>query len=174
MIIGVSGKKQHGKDTFYFAVKNHFTDYVVKRYGFADKVKEFAQLYFGIPIELWNNLWFKEQNRYILQGIGNMLREENDYNFWVNKVISEIQKDTHTKTIHIITDVRYKNEADIMSNHNLVRVTDPRKKSTDTHISETDLDDYTFNDIILNDGSKADYEGKVIQWVTNKLKSENH
>lgn len=169
-VIGISGRKQSGKDFAYQILNANLMsqDVAVNRYAFADEVKRFAAKYFGYP----NNEEQKEQFRFVLQGIGQMFREEVDKNFWVDRVLDQIAKDNvdftakGVKHISIITDVRYKNEVEaVKAIGTVVRIERPSLPRTDNHPSEAELDHYPFEHVIFNDGSKSDYIEKVRQWA---------
>lgn len=168
MVIGISGKKRSGKDTFYSIFKEKVTS--AKRFAFADKVKEFAVHHFNIPYMEVNS----EENRFLLQGIGQMFREEVDELFWCRQVFSEIQKSRKNNPgeIAVITDVRYRNEADFIleqDNSFLIRIVNTKTELFDPHISENDLNEYTFDFVIENNGSIMDYESRVEEWISKNL-----
>lgn len=172
MIIGISGKKRSGKDSFFHIVKEQLkTKHPVKRYAFADKVKEFAVEYFNIRQDEIKN----EENRFILQGIGKMVRDELSKDFWINAVFSEIYKSRlkNPGEISIITDVRYKNEADSilkLDDSLLLRIINKNNNHmVDYHDSENDLNDYHFDYTIDNSGTLEEYEKKVKLWLRSNL-----
>lgn len=64
----------------------------------------------------------------------------------------------------IISDVRFKNECEAIKKRDglIFRVENPNVKSTDTHKSEIDLDDYKeFDEVIINDGTIEELVEKV-------------
>jgi hypothetical protein len=171
MVIGVSGKKRSGKDTFFEIIKKSLSGrHFVKKYAFADKVKKYAIKYFNVnPIEIK-----KEENRFLLQGIGQVFRQEVDKDFWVNSVFSDMYASRlkNPNEISIITDVRYQNEAEkILSLESgiLVRVENPNTQILDYHESENELNNYPFDVKIYNDSSIEDYERKVEKWAKENL-----
>jgi len=171
MIIGVSGKKRSGKDTFFTLThKLLHGKYSVKRYAFADNVKKFAIRYLNVPATEIKN----ENYRFMLQGIGQMLREEVSKDFWVNSLFADINKSRslNPSEISIITDVRYQNEADsILSKDNsiLIKVENQNTFSIDYHQSENDLNDFNFDFVIKNEGSVSEYEEKIELWLKQNL-----
>jgi hypothetical protein len=171
MIIGVSGKKRSGKDTFYTVAKKLLEGrYPVRRYAFADNVKKFAVQYLNIPAADIKN----EEYRYILQGIGQMLRDEVSKEFWVHSLFTEISNSRriNPSEISVITDVRYQNEVEaILSRDNsiVIKVENPNTFSIDYHLSERDLDDFEFDFVIKNDGSISEYEEKIEAWLKQNL-----
>jgi hypothetical protein len=171
MIIGVSGKKRTGKDTFYtVASKLLKGKNVVKRYAFADTVKEYAIEYFKIPkdeIKL-------EEHRYILQAIGQMLRDEVSKSYWINKTFHKIYESRlkNPGEISIITDVRYLNEVEaILNSENsiLIRIENGKNENLDFHQSENDLNSFQFDFVITNTGTLEEYEAKVTEWLKSNL-----
>lgn len=166
MIIGLSGKKKSGKDFAYQIINSEMmsrTNTATRRYAFADEVKRVAAEYFGYKEK------DKDDLRFVLQGVGQMMREEVDKNYWVKQTIEKIHRDTEEFTnrgvelISVITDVRYRNEADMITalDGQLIRIERPINPDTDNHPSEVDLDDYEFKHVIVNDKDKADYIRKV-------------
>lgn len=144
MIIGISGKLQSGKDTT--------ADYLVKKYGFiriafADKLKEIAKDLF---------FWDGEKDDYgrkLLQDIGVAMRKVKE-DVWVNYVLQKVNDTRLTTKNWVITDVRFKNEADLvrLSGGDLWRIERKldRTHEANKHISEVDLDDYKQFGVIIN------------------------
>lgn len=168
MIIGVSGKKRSGKDTFYNLLKNEIQGEAnVKRYAFADHVKELAIKYFDIPT---NQIKF-ERHRYILQGLGQIFREEVSKTFWIDYVINQINESRKKdpKEISVITDVRYLNESEaiLAQDHSiLIKIHNPISEFwKDSHQSENDLNDYEFDFQIENSEDLGVYQKRVKEWV---------
>jgi hypothetical protein len=171
MIIGVSGKKRSGKDTFYTVAQKLLEGrYPVRRYAFADNVKKFAIKYLNIPNKDIKN----EEYRYILQGIGQMLRDEVSKDFWVHSLFTEINNSRriNSSEISVITDVRYQNEVEAilsLDNSIVIKVENPNTFSIDYHVSERDLDNFEFDFVIKNDGSISEYEEKIKTWLKQNL-----
>jgi hypothetical protein len=179
-IVGLSGKAGSGKDT----LAAHLIDYVRsagglgKRVAFADKVKEYGARFFSNCDPILKD----ETSRKILQGVGNMFRDVEDENYWINKAYETILEDAAYKApeltvFYFITDVRYKNEAQWVEKLNgfttaVLRI-DGRTSLTGTaaeHISETDLDDYNFQHRYNNVGSLDElfsFGEKLIQELVN-------
>ena len=169
-VIGVSGRKQSGKDLAYQIINSVLVSpkVAVKRYAFADAVKQLAATYFGYP----NTESEKERFRFVLQGIGQMMRDEIDRDFWVARVMEQIAQanvDFTAKGIShvaVVTDIRYTNEVIAVSAvGTILRIERPSLPQTDLHPSETELDNYTFENLIVNDGDKRQYINKVKNWT---------
>lgn len=111
-VIGISGSRCVGKDTFYnvlYKLNNRF-----KRYAFADALKydlhPLIQTQFNI--DLFNiRPYDKEVIRPIMVSYGTAWRTF-DKNHWVKKVYNQIENEyAYEKTIvPVITDLRYDNE----------------------------------------------------------------
>ena len=175
MIIALSGKKRSGKDSFYSIVSEYVSvvrpDIPVIKFSFAGCVKEYAKTYFNVDVSEEED---KEKIRFVLQGIGQMMREEVDKNYWVRKVSDEIKEcdRKYNEYVGIITDTRYKNEAkwaQERANH-LIRIINPRSPVNDSHPSEVELDDFPFKEFIYNNGTLQEYQKAVIEWITRELK----
>ena len=165
MIIGISGKLGSGKDTVANLIKeNHPT---FQNRAFAFKLKQIVSLLTSCPIE--DTMTQEGKNTYVpefeltigemLQQLGtNVLREGFDLNIWIKALMIEIDRQPGD---YIITDCRFKNEAEAVKNAGglLIRVNRPNNPIAENsnrdlnHPSETDLDDYTGFDIVINNDS---------------------
>jgi hypothetical protein len=172
MIIGLSGYAQSGKDT----VANILVEnYGYTRIAFADKIREL--LYEMSPMVGAVNLndivseygWdVAKQNpevRAMLQNLGVGARKIFGPQFWVNEAMKIMLNDPRPDMNYVITDVRFLNEADMVrANHGyLWRVVRPGVEPVNSHVSENNLDGYSFNAEINNSGT---LEGLNIQVAT--------
>lgn len=177
IIIGISGKLGAGKDVVASFVKQHDDSFQMK--AFAYKLKKIVSLLAGCDFE--TTLSQEGKNTHIeafdktvgqmLQEIGtNALRDHFDKNVWINALLADF-KPGHN---YIITDVRFKNEAEILKAKGayLVRVNRPNNPISEnsnrdlTHPSEIDLDDYEgFNAIIENKSTLDDLEYAVLKML---------
>lgn len=130
MLIGLTGRKQSGKDTFYQILSSEPANgQPVLRLSFADKMKESFAALFDIQlaeIEHWKNEWVdwaairyqaaahkRFQMRELLQRYGTEAHREifgND--FWVNMLFTERLVADLDRAMFVVTDVRFKNEAE--------------------------------------------------------------
>ena len=131
LIIGIAGHFGSGKDAFgeeLLRVLNERQPDSAKIFKFAGPLKEMARKYFN-----WDGTkgegskYSGDGDQYIggrklLQGIGMLLREETDPNFWINKLFADINEDACRYAI--ITDTRFINEAKLVraAGGHLVRV----------------------------------------------------
>ena len=103
----------------------------------------------------WLNISFRQ----LLQALGEAARCQINENFWVYSMLATYQD----SDFWIVSDVRYKNEADELLSRGalLIRIT-RESNNSDTHKSEVDLDSYDkFSYIIENNGSLEDLYNKV-------------
>lgn len=157
MIVGVSGKAQTGKDTI--------GNILVKKYGFtrvasADALKRIARNIFG-----WDALK-DERGRRFLQDLAMAVRGYNK-DYWINLALQDINRSIalHGKenVNFVVTDVRFLNEVEYLKDHGatIIRINRPDVPKLD-HVSETELDDYTaFNFVIENTGTINDLEKDI-------------
>lgn len=173
MLIGLCGKKQHGKDT----IANHLASkHQVHRYAFADPVKDVAKLLFffnddqlyGGEKEIPDESWFGLTPRQVFQFIGTecmrKLFSEKfpkfGENFWLLHLTKRIeQAEGHV----IVTDIRFQNEFDLIKDMGGIIIKVERNiQSNDDHESEKNIDDIRgFDHIIKNDGTLEELCDKI-------------
>lgn len=151
-IVGIGHKSKAGKNTVarFMIEELGLRKIYCKEYSFAEPLKNFCQVHFGI-----------RKDRKLLQLIGtDVYRNYVNQDIWVNLTKERIEEEN--PDVAIITDVRFKNEADyiIQNNGILIKVTRPGIKNVE-HISETDLDNYPFHINIDNDKGKEELAIKV-------------
>jgi len=152
ILLGISGKQRVGKDTV--------ASYLTLRYGFvrlanADYLKKISKKV-G-----WNGQK-DEKGRKLLQHLGVIVRDY-DPNFWVNYVMKQMKKlEKQGEQKFVITDVRFKNEAEAIKAQEgmLVRVVRDTGIE-DGHVSEVELDEYKFDATIDNNGDYDELFQKV-------------
>jgi len=185
-VVGLSGRKRSGKDTFALRlIENGFT-----RVSFADPLRalalavdpwvrvepdelghlygpgcipaapagDFCRLTTIVKSVGWEKAKEIREVRRLLQVIGtDGVRNNLGDNTWVEVAVRAINE---IKGPVVITDVRFPNEAKIVDD--LVRIERPGlAASGDLHISETALDDFPFSQVIVNDGSLEDLYAKA-------------
>lgn len=199
MIVGIVGKKGSGKDTVAGIIQyliaerkgeidsNSEQDYKyrpqLKRGGFeirkfAYKLKLICSILLNEPINKFENEKFKNSItkygitvREFMQKVGTeAIRDNIHKDIWINSLMSEYIPDMKTGFPKwIITDVRFKNEAeaikDIARKNNqdyfLIKVIRPNIINNDNHISEVELDQIECNATIINDGTIENLVKKV-------------
>lgn len=185
MIVAISGKAGSGKDTVAEMICNLLAD------------QNYDDLEFQNPVILWKIKKFASKLKIIcaiLSGLSeeDMYSQEGKLKFlpdW-NMTVRDMQIKVGTEAIRdnlhsnawvialmcdyketekwLITDLRFKNEFEYLKSKGAVciRVERPGVKLID-HISETDLDNTTFDFRIVNDGSKEDLKEKVITLLSH-------
>jgi hypothetical protein len=179
MIISISAKKQHGKDTVASIIQE-LTNNKFKLVKFADKLKDFVceiinctrenledEVFKNTPLgEEWD---FLDDNyniqkmtpRLLLQKIGTEgLRNNVHENIWVNATLASYCE----KCNWVISDMRFPNEVIGVKKLNgiTIRVNRPSISNSDEHSSETSLDNYKeFDYIIENDSDLESLKEKV-------------
>lgn len=187
-LIGISGKIGSGKDTAAEIIQ-HLTNpmkldmfpYEVKK--FAGKLKTIASILTGIPVEKFEDQEFKKQYlgedwnyqidkfnpiqkmtvRELLQKLGtDALRDGLHTNVWVNALLADYNENSNW----LVTDTRFPNEAEAIKNLGGVVLRIERSTcQLGTHPSETALDNYTFDYVIHNNGSKEDLEKELVKFL---------
>lgn len=159
MIIGLTGKKQHGKDTTgQYLVENH--GFV--RVAFADKVYEMAaaidpliasEIYLSEAVSAFGKEYVKQnfpEYRRFLQRLGTEgVRETLGDSTWIDAALTNLDPDCN----YVITDVRFLNEAAAIRDRGGViwRVTRPDLPDDgDTHASEVELEQIVAERVITN------------------------
>lgn len=166
MIIGIAGKKQVGKNTVasmlqYLIEEKYDKEFTILPFAYILK-KNVSDILHCRPERLEEE-WFKEMPidwlygitpRDLLQRIGTEVGRHIDSNIWTESYFRAVDSDANL----IIPDVRFKNEVDSITQRNGVVIHILRNTSyTDTHISETDLDNYKNpNYIIINNSDLSD------------------
>jgi hypothetical protein len=169
-LIGLSGKFGVGKDTAAAWICEEHPEYQVV--PFADALKRVVAI---MTCTSYESQFTREGKAYTPPGyeysvgkyqqiLGQLGREKFREDIWVNIALK------HPAEYKIIPDVRHPNEADaikaaggivIRINRSNVVLNDGRDA---THISETALDKYPFENIIINDGSLEEFKKKIL-WM---------
>ena len=164
--IALIGKKRAGKDT----VADHLVRrYAYTRIAFADPLKELAYeidpaigsatlagetgLRGVVDAYGWDGAKSLSEVRCFLQRLGVAMRER-DEDYWLDQAAEKIAAAKRWNLPVVVTDVRFANEANYLAGcgFTLVRVTRPGTGG-DSHISETELDDYPAEHTIHNSGT---------------------
>jgi hypothetical protein len=181
MIIGISGYARSGKDTVAkYLVENHG----FKRIAFADAIRHMLldlDPYVGIgysnnshitisdlvSIEGWDNAKSHPEIRRLLQDLGVSARQHLGEDVWIKAALRTLSNGEPI----VITDVRFKNEADAIKDLNgkIWRVIRPGVDAVNGHISETQMDRYPVDDLILNDGDIKKLENEVLMRMPIRL-----
>jgi hypothetical protein len=185
VIIGVAGKARSGKDTFADYLENLLMGYDFLKTGFAVELKRQVMRDFNLSYEqLYGNLKEEPDDRYrkvintrpfctglgkgelpdyrwtpreIMQKYGEFMRSV-DRDYWIKALFRSAEERNYPNIL--ITDVRYKNEADACKERGgyLIQVIRENRDmiANSEHISETDLDNYKDFDFIVENNSSLD------------------
>lgn len=182
MIVGISGKKGHGKDHIGNRLKIISGErFIVKKY--ASKLKERIAVTWNIEVEKLEDPIFKDELcplgitwRQLMQKEGLAMREI-DEDFWLKTLLWEYDKLTEEgkNPNWVITDVRFENEAKAIVDRGglLIRVNRPSVKpkgEEDYHPSEVGLDFYkgfnlTINNDELDDEAIAKHLSPILRFL---------
>lgn len=179
-IILISGKARSGKDYLSQLLKERLEKDGLKVFktAFADKLKEYLCILFNLSLEELNNLKNSEvpftknglTMRNLLQKFGtDIFTNKIDKFFWIKETAKEIID--KNPDIVIISDLRFKDEIEInkfvCASQIAVRIISEDSIQSSSHISENDLNDYTFDYYFKNDYSRTT---ETIEKLYNLLK----
>ena len=191
MIIGISGKAQSGKDTvckmiaytvWYYNYSQRLEPFGIDHYNshqyaiwgvdywhvsFANKLKQCLSVILNIhTVDVFESNDFKKSEidwlgitvRELLQKFGTAIRNEVCDDFWVKACLKDYEKGDNW----LISDVRFKSEAKgIKDLEGIIVRVNREGAGAGNHISEIDLDDYSFDYVINNNGDMEDLLLKV-------------
>jgi hypothetical protein len=185
------GRARSGKDSVAARLTHN---YAFTRVAFADPLKgvalrlnPFIPTGYGVHVRLKSLIkdvgWEYAKDNYpevrrVLQTAGQTVRDL-DPDFWVNLAMDKIDAaDTWNMPV-VVTDVRYPNEAEALRNRGfvLVRVkrpgylaetVDADELAARQHESETALDGYPADRVLINGGTLFDLETEADALVTRR------
>lgn len=169
----ISAKAQHGKDTAAKLIKENLEQkgqrVLITHY--ADLLKFICVKYFG-----WNEVK-DEAGRTLLQYLGTDVVGAQNPAYWAEFIAGILKMLPNTWDYVLIPDCRYPIEVSTMKEQFetiVLRVERPNFDNglTETqkqHASEVKMDDYKFDNVLLNDGSLEDFRVKVDAFVDNYL-----
>lgn len=177
MIIGLSGYARSGKDEAAKAL----VAMGFQRTAFADKLREF--LYALNPIvDVYSQYrvqdvideygWdgYKETSwgpeiRELLQRLGTDCgRELIGDTVWIDATLGRFENPCSHMVDLVVTDCRFPNEAEAIKRRGgvVVRIERPGVGPANSHASETSLDNWDFDHVIVNDGSIRDLHDWIV------------
>ena len=174
MIIGLSGYAQSGKDT---VAELLCLNYNYHRRAFADPMREallrLNPVVGSQPLAClvddygWDVAKSNPEVRRLLQVFGTEIgREMFGENFWVDIALAGLNSNHRV----VVADVRFPNEAQaiIDKGGQVWRVQREGHKPVNLHQSETAMDNWRFDDLILNHGSLDDLADEVFMLAKQK------
>lgn len=199
-IVGILGKKQHGKDTLAKMLIEE-KDFITLD-DFAEPIRQALCAIFGWKREDFEteekkemiDEIFKISKRQGMQSLGDdyakdmlcalfpTFKEAIGDNLWVIRYLQSLTKarnyyaSTGKDFRVVVPGVRFEPEVDTIRNKlggKIIKVFDPRKPDTDTHKSEKRVDLFPFDHLIINDGTKEDLRKKLLDYISSiRLESD--
>ncbi len=187
MLLGLSGKKESGKNTAAkFIAKKYSKNIEVEEVSFAKKLKESAAACFGIPrneaLEWCDQLKQTDNSvlasfpgdfpnalvsgREFLQNYGTEAhRDIFGADFWINAALPV--DFAHNRKIVCVTDVRFENEAERIKDCGgyVIQILREDQSSQDSHASEQPLNMNLIDLIIQNNGTLDDFKSNVLAQI---------
>ena len=156
-LIGLSGYARSGKDSVAAVLVR---EYGYERIAFADPIKELlykinphvdGDLYLRYLVDKqgWEEAKLFPKTRMMLQELGVGARDLFGENFWIDQALAKAKNEHRV----VITDVRFKNEAQMITINGgqLWRVERRFTGPVNDHISESELNGHPFDHVIRND-----------------------
>ena len=153
LVLGMCGYKGSGKNTAATMIRDVLADTTAeyREYSFARAIRDVCVGIFGHLDGLWYNDARKEESflelggntpRFYLRNVGMALREL-DTDFWCKQVLNAYRKECQLsemyishKTVHVVTDLRFRNEWQTLRTLNAYMIYIDRGYSSDGHASE--------------------------------------
>jgi hypothetical protein len=165
-LIGLSGYAQSGKDTVASILVR---DFGYERIAFADPIKDLLYLInptidrVALQYIVDNNGWEAAKQhaevRQMLQDLGVGAKELFGSNFWIDIALAKAKQEHKV----VITDVRFKNEAQMItvSGGELWRIERPFTGPVNDHVSELELEKHPFDRRVYNNSGLKGLENSV-------------
>lgn len=174
IVIPISGKAQHGKDTTAKVLKHELSrkGYKVLITHYGDLLKYICKEFFN-----WNGLKDK-RGRTLLQTIGTERVRSQNENYWVDFIISILTMFNGEWDFVLIPDTRFPNEINKIRDSgfdtihlNIIRPNFDNGLTPEqlSHSSETALDSTIPDFNIHNDGSVEDLKEKIDKWIEENI-----
>lgn len=176
-ILGISGKKYSGKTSCALIIKDIILPKAkVQIISFADALKDevveaVKSSRPSFTREEMEN--YKEKWRWLLQGWGTEYRREQAKDYWIHKLMDNIELDAN---LIVIPDVRFYNELDwIKSNGGeVIYINRPNITHSDKHSSEAKVNDEYFRKqcLVLDNMFSIGLLPSLLNdlWIKNNLK----
>lgn len=149
-------------------------DFLPNIHSFANNLKQCTAVCTGIDYHSLENRsqkaekisWLGLTHRELLQRFAEAIRTQINEDFWGKSMLATY-KNSDT---WIVSDLRYKNEANILKGRGAVLIRLHRVNDNESnHISETDLDDYTNFDYYLNNTGSLEDLFNSVKKITKQI-----
>lgn len=181
LILGISGRKGHGKDSVASAILSDSRLPVeARRIALADPIKQICQDLFGFSREQCHSSQkdavderFGFPPRHAFKEIG-MAARLLDEDVWVKLLLREVleRESREGEKLWLVTDVRFPNEVSLLRKEGAIIWRVNRKNpdlDRDTHPSEASIDDLEVDRDLRNDGTLLDLQSTVRGLVSSVL-----
>lgn len=161
IVIGMSGRKQSGKDEVFHALRQTFGSDSVERIAFAEGVKEELAAACGVTVaELEAR---KAEFRLGLQFWGTDFRRKMTHpEYWVQQAEAKFTRFSPFNKIIVFTDCRFPNECElVMKLGGVMWRVERGERPPELHPSETALDNWPFARVLHNNGTLAEHHKAV-------------
>lgn len=174
MIIGITGRMQHGKDTLAKMIKEIKKEYQIIH--FADPLKDMCKRYFGLSQEdvntsegkkRYNEFWGMT-NRQILQKIGtDAMRNGFCFDVWCKIMELRLNKSNNL----IIPDVRFNDEAKLILNKGgiIIKIERNIENESIEHVSEKGINISLVTLSIDNNGTLEELKEKTKELINENI-----
>lgn len=143
-LIGLVGKKHHGKDSWFKYLRSHLPGLIVYRYAFADPVKR--ECLRALRVSGFNgDLEYLELHKELFRGLFQWWGTEFRRNlfgedYWLRRLEETLTGSP--ASVAVVTDVRFQNEAELIRRRGgvLIRLIRMDLEESDAHLSETEQD----------------------------------
>ena len=183
--IALIGHARSGKDALAAELRR---SHAYTRVAFADPLKamllridpiigdalDITQEYLHLAEYVSAYGWEEAKNGYpevrrVLQSAGQAQRETDEF-YWIKRAVEKIEAARRWSLPMVVTDCRYRAEADVLSalDFTMVRVVRPASGLVGAlarHASETELDDYVEDITLENNGSLEDWQATARELV---------
>lgn len=175
LIIGITGRKQSGKDTVYQMLIRQLGTHRCIRLAFADTLKSEVADLFGIDINELERRKALPGMRRFLQFWGTEIRRTDNDNYWIDVLKEKVSLLEPRWEIVIVADVRFINEAECIkelspTRNCLLRIERNAYESCiDGHPSELEQQSITVDLTVHNTHGLTRLEQEV-KWIVTEIK----
>lgn len=170
ILLGITGKKRAGKDTFADFIIENARGFAVKM-AFADALKDEVAAALGISRARIEHE--KELFRPILKWYGTEWRRNQfGQSYWLDRLKSKIS--ASSANVIVVPDVRFHNEAGLIHalGGHIVRIVKPDDLTHDPHISENEMNGYPEDFTIVAHTGEKDKLRLEAAWMIDQLQSQ--
>lgn len=161
LIIGLCGRKHSGKSTAAEAIVRHLEDDATV-ISLAGPIKETVESVTGACCKK-----DKEILRPVLQAYGEAMKQLYGREYWVEAATKRWNALRNRYSSMICDDIRFPFEAEWIRSLGgfVIGITSPRSDTSDTHTSETSVDDIIPDYQVTNDGSIYEFRGSILSAI---------